>query len=341
LITSLLYYVTFSLYSLNYSALLLSKFRNPKERLIISTIIEFFSIIFLSISTFILPIFIVSFNSLSYILPAIIISVVFWIALVVGIPGLLEERELIDTYYSPNLHPQEWFLKDFFMRFTIFRRKNFIILLIQWLGLAAFNYFFFNGLFYYAEYVIGVSSVFVTILSGVYFMMTFIAIPFGFLISWFAGYVKTWIISGFLLGSTTLIFFFLNDAFSSILLMAAVGFAFGLGTVALIPLTGDIFDEHALHERKRSEGCNYGILAFFGSGITIILPFVIVIVHSMTGFDPITPMQSELAIMGIRILFSLIPGIAIIISIVLFLVLYDLKPGKVTEIQEGLKTLQI
>jgi GPH family glycoside/pentoside/hexuronide:cation symporter len=341
IITLILYYVASSLYSLNYSASLLAKFHNPKERLIISTIIEFFSFIAYFLSILFIPIFIAYPSSSSFLVAVVTISIPFIITVLLGIPGLLEEKQLIDTYYSPNLEPQVSFFKDFFNRFTIFGRKNFIILLIQWVALTIFNYLFFNQLYYYIVYVLGVSYEFTILYEIIYFIMVILAIPFGFLISWFAGYVTTWIISGFILGASNFIFFFVRNPIISLPIIATVGFAIGLGIVALIPLAGDVFDENAVHQRKRSEGFNYGLLTLFGSGITFFIPSIIAMVLQLTGFEAGWPTVTELAILGIRVMFSVIPSIIIITSTILFLFLYDLKPEKTISIQEELKTLQI
>jgi len=171
--------------------------------------------------------------------------------------------------------------------------------------------------------------------------MVILGIPIGFLISWFAGYVKTWIIAGFILGASNFILFFVRNAFIALPIIATMGFALGLGIVALIPLAGDVFDENALHQRKRSEGFNYGLLALFGGGITFFIPSIIGMVQQFTGFAPEFPVITELALLGIRILFSIIPSIIVIISTILFLILYDLKPEKTHGVQEELKTLQI
>jgi len=341
IITLIIYYVTSSLYSINYSASLLAKFHHPKERLIISTIIEFFSFILYFLSILFIPLIISLPSSSSFFVAAVIISIPFIINVVLGIPGLLEEKQLIDTYYSPNLEPQESFFNDFFNRFTIFGQKNFIILLIQWIALVIFNYLFFNQMIYYIVYVLGASYEFTTLYTIIYFIMVIFAIPFGFLISWFAGYVKTWIISGFILGASNFIFFFVRDLLISLPIIATVGFAIGLGPVALIPLAGDVFDENAFHQRKRSEGFNYGLLALFGSGIPLLMSPIIAMVHQITGFDAGWLTVTEFGILGIRLMFSFIPSIIVIISTTLFLILYDLKPEKTTIIQEELKTLNI
>jgi Na+/melibiose symporter-like transporter len=334
----LLYNVASSIYSLNYSASLLAKFRHPKERLILATIIEFFGVLLYLISS----LFILLFPS--YFFGAVIISIAFIVMVLLGIPGLLEERQLIDTYYGPNLTPQESFFKDFFRRFAIFSRKNFIVLVIQWAALAAFNVFFVTRMIFYVHYVLSVTLSMANLFAIIYFIMMIVAIPHGFLISWFAGHVKTWIISGFILGASVLSFFFIDEFLIALLIIAVVGFAVGLGTVALIPLTGDVFDEHALHRKQRAEGFNYGLLALFGTGMTMFMPIFLstpFILLFLAMFSIYPPIPSPMFVLGIKITFSLVPSIIMLIATILFVVFYDLKPQKTGEVREELKTLQI
>lgn len=337
----LLYIVSFSIFTTSYSALLLSKFRNPKERLIIGVVTEFISTIGIFIITIFAPLFINYGDPSSLKILTIPVAIVFVVTLILGIIGLLEENELIDTYFSPNQSPKKGFMRDMFKGFAIFKRKNFILLLFRWIALGLFNYLFISGLVYFTEYVLGASSLFVTTLFMGYLIWSLIALPLSFLLSYFIGHLKVSIISGFLMGATLIPYLFVNDFLITIILTTIIGFSVGLGAGSLIPLVGDVFDEHANIKRRRSEGVSYGILKMFG-GLTIILGSVIaVIVHSLTGFNPGWWTQPASAILGIRILYTTIPGIIIIIVTILFTVLYDLKPTKTETIRMELKELEL
>jgi len=175
-----------------------------------------------------------------------------------------------------------------------------------------------------------------------YILWSLIALPLSFLLSYFIGHLKVSIISGFVMGAALLPFLFINDVFITIILTSIIGFTYGLGSGSLIPLVGDVFDEHANINRKRSEGVSYGILKMFG-GFTIILGGLITaFIQNITGFiEGWMGPQPPLAIMGIRILNTTIPGILIIIVMILFTVLYDLKPEKTEAIRRELKELEL
>ena len=340
-ISFLLYNVFYSLYSTSYSALLLNKFRNPKERILIATVTETLSTIGIFIIFFFAPFFINYGDPSSFQFLAIPIAITFLITLLLGIFGLLEEKGLIDTYFSQNQAPKEWFLKDFFKRFAIFKRKNFLVLLFRWIAIALFNLLFLSGLFYYMEYVLDASSFFIILSSFGYYVWFLIALPLSFLLSWYLGHLKVSIISGFAMGTALLAFFFVASILMAVILTSIIGFTLGLGTASLIPLVGDVFDEFANINRKRSEGVAYGILSMFG-GFTIISGnFLTIFVYSFTGFIAGCVPQTSLALMGIRILTAIIPGIVIIIAMILFVILYDLKPEKTEAIRMELKELEI
>jgi Na+/melibiose symporter-like transporter len=296
------------------------------------------------------PLLIVIGDPLSYRTGAIFASILFTVTFLFGILGFFEEKELIDTYYSPNLEPQQKFFRDFFQRFSYaFKQKNFVLFLLRWLVTTVFNYFFVSGLVYYTEYILESNQAVLMTFFLIYYLMILVSIPIGFLISWFIGYLRTFNYSGLALGITVLMFTFVGivanpllKSVISLILMILIGFFVGLGIVGFIPIAGDTFDESASVNRKRSEGFLYGLLALFVGITGFVNAFVTTLVHTSTGFlDYYSTPPTSPALFGILILFSLIPGIVIIVIQVIFMIFYDLKPEKVTTIQEKNKELQI
>lgn len=335
----MLYNVSFSLYSTNYSALLLNKFRNPRERTLLAAGTNFIGTIGSVTIMIFAPIFI-SYASIQFV--AIPIAITFAITLAIGIIGLIEEKGLIDTYFSPNQAPKENFFKDFFKRFAIFSRKNFLILLLRWMAFGLFNIFFPSSLVYYWEYVLEAPFFLINAAYLGFYIWMLIAIPVSFVLSWFFGHLKISIISGYGLGATLIALFLFPNILMTIILLSVIGFTVGLGMASLIPLEGDVFDDFALLKRKRSEGIGYGFLSMFG-GLTVILSsFITAFVHNLTGFIAgWGGSQPASAVMGIRLLTTLIPAIVIIVAMIIFTVLYDLKPEKTEAIRMELKELEL
>ncbi|NVM45742.1 MAG: MFS transporter [Candidatus Lokiarchaeota archaeon] len=218
-----------------------------------------------------------------------------------------------------------------FKGFAIFKRKNFVVLLFRWITFGLFNYLFLSGLFNYAIFVLGAPYFIASFFSMGYIIWSLIALPLSFLLSYLIGHLKVSIISGFVMGATLLPFLFINDIFITVILTSIIGFTFGLGAGSLIPLVGDVFDEHANTNRRRSEGVSYGILKMFGGLAVIMGNFITSLFYTLIGFPGL----------GIRILTTTIPGILIIIVMILFTVLYDLKPEKTEAIRMELKELEL
>lgn len=330
IITLIFFNIFSSLYITSYFALLFNKFRYPKERLIVVSIVEFLSTISYA---FLLPFLhwvifsVFDFRFTSGILVwQIIIVTMFVISILLGIPGLLEEKELIATYFSHNQKPQEWFLKDFFKRFIIaFRHKNFLVLLLVWIATSILSVFFFSNISHYAFYVFDASNLLIDIMRYSYDILFIISIPIILVLSRFFGYLKIWIVSSFAMGAVILVFPFLGVSTIPILiLMGSIGFFSGLTNISIFLLMGDVFDESASKHRKHSEGFFYGLLNLFGGFILFFYT-----VARMTPFGDYWFSSPSLII----ILLSVLPGIAIILTTIIFVKVYDLKPEKVSMIK--------
>jgi len=306
----LLYAIAFSLFMTSYYALLFTKFRNPKERIIIGTITELLSAIMAFITFFALLYFDIKGASIA-------IALFFIIPLFIGILGLREEEELINTYFSNNQAPKERIFKDFLQKFIIINNFLFLVLLNLYL-LDKFNSFLLMHLMRLA-----------------YIFWSIMGILFIFLPSWFLGHLNAYRVSGLALGIALVAFFFFADStLMAIIFVGIIGFMYGLETASLIPVIGDVLDERAAISRKRSEGFYYGMLTSFATIGVIIAPSIIEFVYSILELLPISLSFVELSM-------TMIPGISIILVMILFTFLFDLKPDKTEAIRMELKELEL
>ena len=337
----LIFSFSFTTLTINLFASLLTRFRNPKERLLLATISQ----ILRGVSIFILLFFssfFISFGiSSSYQTMATIIVIVFIACLMISSIGIIEEHDVIDSYFNPNNVTNEDFLRDYAARYRIFKNKNFLLLIIQFMIIAIFNSLFNNEMIYYNYYVLGLSASFQSQLYAGFTIWLILGLIGGFLLSWFLGHLKTYIISGFLMSLSLMIVTFVNDLGFIVLLINIVGFSYGLNMISVIPLMGDTFDENSHTHRMRSDGFAYGTLLMFSTLGTFFSPFLSSIMLSITGFDPGSSIQTPMSLWGIRILFGLIPGIIILAGILAFTFIYDLKPERTEIIRMHLNELQI
>ncbi len=341
LIVYLIFSFSFTTFTISLFASLLTRFRNPKERVLLAMISQTLSGSSAFITLFFTPFFIKYGLPSSYQSTAIIIAVLFIACLMIGFIGIFEEQEVIDSYFNPNNVAPEGFLNNYAVRYRIFRNKNFLLLSTQFMIIAIFNYLFNNEMIYYIYYVLGLSATFQSIIYTGYIIWLILGVLGGFILSWFLGHLKTYIISGFLMSLSLIIATFMNEFALTVLFINAVGFGYGLNIISMIPLIGDTFDDNSHTHRMRSDGFAYGTLLMFSSLGTIISPFFSSIMRSMTGFIPGSSTQTPMALWGIKILFTLIPGILVLIGIIIFTFTYDLKPERTEIIRMELNELQI
>ena len=324
----LLYAIAFSLFMTSYYALLFTKFRNPKERIIIGTLTELLSAV-MAFIIFLTPL------HLDVRGASIAVALFFIIPLLIGILGLREEEELVNTYFSPNQAPKEPVFKDFFQKFTIFKNKNFLILLSRWIVISIFNFLFISFLSYYSNVIVNLPPIFFGFLYLSYFFWSILGILFIFLPSWFLGHLNAYRVSGLALGIALVAFFFFMDSVPmAFIFIGIVGFTYGLETASLIPVIGDVFDERAVISRKHSEGFYYGILTSFATMGVFIAP---ILMRLLDGFLELLPISISI----IKISMALIPGILIILVMILFTLFFDLKPDKTEAIRTELKELEL
>ena len=335
----LIYEVVYLFFRLAIYSLIFNKFRNTKERLIISTLSLFLDNLGGIISIFIFADVITYYRISSYFSAANIAVIVFLIFFGIGQFGLLEESQLLDIYSYQTLPPRKAFFKDFFQKFSVFKNKNFVILALLWVGTSAFSIFFLGNLSLYLHYILNQSVVVSIFYNLTFIFSSFIGIPVGFVLSWFIGQRKTYIISGFLLATSLILFPFLE--LIQLLLMSIMGIALTLTFITFLPLMGDVFDQQANITKKRSDGFYYGTINLFNQLTYILGPIIILNITDLTGFDWSGFIHTDLANWGLLLNFTLIPGVIILITTILFGVFFDLKSEKIRKIQADLKELII
>lgn len=109
----------------------------------------------------------------------------------------------------------------------------------------------------------------------------------------------------------------------------------------IFPVMSEIIDESVVLHKTREEGTLTGIQQFFGRLGAIIQSFSFAITHTLTGFVEGAAIQTSFAIWGIYIHLALVPIICILFGALMFWMLYDITPGKVTEHQLKIRELKL
>jgi len=109
----------------------------------------------------------------------------------------------------------------------------------------------------------------------------------------------------------------------------------GFAGVILLPQTlyADVIDEDETITGVRREGMYSGIQAFIAKGSVSLSYVTMAIVLSLADFQSGASTQPESALLGIRLLISLIPGIVMFIGILIY-TQYPLKGERLREVKE-------
>jgi GPH family glycoside/pentoside/hexuronide:cation symporter len=106
------------------------------------------------------------------------------------------------------------------------------------------------------------------------------------------------------------------------------GLVVSLFTVIITPLINRAWDELALKAGKRVDGELSGLISFITQVPQAFAASILFLMTYFTGFDPTLPVQSDLAILGIRVTVAFVPGIFIAIAATILMFSWDLDRAK-------------
>ncbi|MHA1492254.1 MAG: MFS transporter [Promethearchaeota archaeon] len=329
--------------SVNYLALTPTKYRSKEERVKVATIARIFVTAGTVLGFILPPMFIEYGDKTSYIPLAIIAAIVLLISMLFSIPGMREEKELIDAYFQIVVKKEPFFKEFKSMIKKTVKQKNFLVYLILSLTLGIHTSLLVSSIPYFARYVAKAGPSFEIIVYIPWILTGVLLLPFFFWLINKYGHQQVFRKSICLIPFSTIPLFicgFFTDNLLLILLSAAfMGAINGLNNILLVPTVADFFDEAALLNNKRQEGIYNGLLIFFGNLTQIVQIVVFWLVHELTGFIPNVIDQTDLALFGILFIMSIIPMICTFIGVAIFLKYWDLTPEKTEEIKERLVEL--
>ncbi len=262
--------------------------------------------------------------------------------MIFAIPGLREEKELIETYFRIDIE-KEPFLREF--KHTLqksFKQKNFKIYLVLSLALGVHTALFSSSIPYFARYVVKAPPIYEILVYIPWLFTGVLLLPFYYWLVKKYGYQKVRTYSFLLIPFSTLPLFFSGGVIIFVLIAAAFNGAInGLNNIVLLLTILDFFDEAAVQNKKRKEGMYNGILIFFGNLVQIFSVVIFWVVHELTGFVPEAEEQTILAQFGILFIMSIIPMVVTAIGVITFIKKWDLTPEKMETIRAQLKELNI
>lgn len=329
-----------SFWIVNYAALFADKFRNLDERRTAGGILMILAYIGIAVGSLIPP-FIVQYGvKESFLNQAWALVIIALIGGVFAIPGLREDKEVVEKYIKSYESRKETGDKaTTFMTFKhALKHKNFIVYILLFLGYSILRACLVGSLQYGLRFVLKLPAVYSTILMGAYLISSLISTPILAVI----GKKKADNRKIMLIGALISCVFALPMAlFADLISWTILLICWGVGIAAMFvvksPLLADIIDESVIQTGERNEGLYNGVSMFIMRFSTVAQAIIFAVVHTLTGFEEGADVQSELAITGILIGMALIPSLFLLAGTLIFWKFYDLSPGKIQENRLRLK----
>ena len=118
------------------------------------------------------------------------------------------------------------------------------------------------------------------------------------------------------------------------------GFVSGSFWVTLGPVSADAYDEITISTGRHQEATYVGAIVFFNRIAYIGQALIFIAIHVATGYNPDpNAIQTDLAILGIRIHAGLIPSLLALLSFVIMYKYYDLIGEKQQNVKKKLREM--
>ncbi len=241
-----------SIFIVNILSLFPEKFREQSERITASGIIVFVGFFGVVLGFLLPPLIIIYGNIQSYSITAITCIGISVICLILMIPGIREDKETIGRYLTKTIDQE----KDKFLPTLkqALKQKNFVAIIIFYLGFMSLTMLVMASFLYYVRYVLEAEAIAATLIMGVLLIGGIISLPF------WVKYTqktkdnkKTSIIGAILM----ICFAIPLSLFSDLTLVLITVFLFGIGLGAfwamMVPVYSDVIDESVAETGKRQE----------------------------------------------------------------------------------------
>ena len=340
LIILIAYDTFYTIWNINSEALMPFKFRNFQERRKVSGIKAIWGIFGLVLGIAVPPLFVEYGDKQSYVTQAIILAVIAIILGTLMLPGHREEKSLISQYLEAEKEHRKN-ISFFKALIEAVKKRNFLIMIT-----LHFLYSILTGLLiasgnYFIRYNLKEDPSSFLLVMGAYLIVSLITIPIWIKVAQKVNNNKKMItIGSIVMALMTLLIMVVNSLIMLIIVVALIGLGGGIFFVMQDVINADVIDEAVVLDGERREGTYFGIKFFIGRFSNVFVFVAIAVVHIVTGFNPVIENQTPLALLGIKVHMSLIPGIALLIGALIFWKWYDLSTEKTYQIKDKIKKLK-
>ncbi len=335
-----LYDTLFSIYDVNFNSLIPDKFRTDKQRIKQSSFAVALGLTGTVLGATIPPLLIDYGNKSTFFIMSIVVAFMGFGFLLLTLFGVRETEDMkIRAVEVDAKIERENFFK--IMR-SVLKQKSFVAYLCIFTLYQSMVLLMTGSVPYVVRFILNEEAETESLIMLGYIVVGLLSIPMWSKISQKVNNnKKMFVIGGALLTVLAIPFLFVNTV---ITVMLSVAF-WAIGSIGfwvfMLPVLGDCVDEAALRLGRREEGIYMGVRTFFGRIAIIIQASTFAIIHIATGFEPGSPTQTPIAILGLRFQVALIPMILMLIGVVLFWKLYDITPEKKVETRKKLEELKL
>jgi GPH family glycoside/pentoside/hexuronide:cation symporter len=330
----------YSLFSIHINAGFTTYFRTDAERRRSSAINTTIPQILALFIGFTVPLIYIYGDRNSMILAQSIVVFLLIICVLFLIPGIRETENIKEAflrgYEKKGKTPYFKTIK------SAFKKKNFVSTLLIFMALSLGSTLNTASAVYFMKDVLRL-PLYNAVFTGLSWFLGYVLfIPFWSNISKRYGHGKTMRLSCILIGLVYLPYLFISTLFLAVIFSFLGGFVAGSFWVTLGPVQADVYDEVTVSTGKHQEAMYEGIRTLFYRIALIGQAVIFVIVHIATGYNPNpNAVQTDLAVLGIRIHTGLIPSLLGFIAFIIMYKYYDLIGEKQKALKPRLKELRL
>jgi oligogalacturonide transporter len=312
--------------------------RSQKERTKVGAMNTIFAQIGTILGIFITPLFIVYGDPSTYIFAAFVVSIIGFIFVLLLIPGMKEDDELIQR----ELRNIEELKKDkesyWQVLKTTAKQKNFMAYVFMYMFFYTVPILLMSSLPFYTIYILRSDNPTTeTLVAASFLIGAFVSVPLWLKIGRKYGNRKAYIYGSFLCIFAFIPMFFVSDLVLSMIFFLIIGACMGAIWTLIYPGFSDVIDEIVVKTKKRKEGAYSGVRTFIGRLAFVIQALAFAIVHQVTRFKPGAETQEPSALFGIIFIMIGIPMFCMVMCFILIFFFYDLTKEKVKSNTEYLR----
>lgn len=330
-----------SIFDINFLSIAPNKFLTLKERRKAAGLSVPVGMVGTLLGGAIPPLFITYGVPQTYVIQGGVVVIGALILLALAIPGLREDKELIERVLKRDEAKGE---EESFMSIfkTAMRQRSFVAYLLTFMFFTGLTLSISASLPFLVRYSLKMEAAVQAYLS-LGFLLGGIASLFFWikLANKMNDNKKVMGIAGILLTIVAPMFFFVQSFPAIIIVFILFGIGAGGFWVMITPNLSDVIDEAVVKTGKHDEGVYLGIRQFFSRFAIVLQTLNFVIIQSLFGFQEGTDVQSASAITGIHISLGLIPAMFMLVGILIWWKWYDLTPEKIEIHKAKLKEMKL